>query len=142
MDFAIQANHRVKIKESKKHQKYLYLARELKKIEVIMIPTVTGVLGTVPKKPEKNWGKKNQRKNRDYPEICTDKIGQNIQYSPRALRRLAATQSPVKITRYIWYEKLSKSIFMLIIIIIRHDWVGEVIRGKLCQNFKFHHTNK
>ena len=43
MDFAISANLRVKLKESKKRDRYLDLARELKKTmkhEVTMIPIV------------------------------------------------------------------------------------------------------
>ncbi len=47
MDFAVTADYRVKIKESIKKDKYLDLARELKKLrnmKVPMIPTVMGVL--------------------------------------------------------------------------------------------------
>ena len=46
MDFAVPVDHRVKIKENKKRDKYLNLARELKKqwdMKVMMIPTVIGV---------------------------------------------------------------------------------------------------
>ena len=45
-------NHREKIKENKKRDKYLDLARELKKLwnlKVTVIPIITGELGTVPK---------------------------------------------------------------------------------------------
>ena len=52
MDFAVLADHRVKLKESKKKDKYLDLARELKTLwdnKVIVIPIVSGVLGTVTK---------------------------------------------------------------------------------------------
>ena len=52
VDFAVPANHRVKLKESKKKVKYLDLARELKKlwkIKVTIIPIVIGALGTVTK---------------------------------------------------------------------------------------------
>ena len=52
MDFAVPADHRVKIKENKKIDKYLELAGELKKMwnmRLIVIPIVIGVLGTVPK---------------------------------------------------------------------------------------------
>ena len=51
-DFAISANHRVKLKESKKNDKYQDLARELKKLwnmKVTIIPIVIGALGTVTK---------------------------------------------------------------------------------------------
>ena len=52
VDFAIPADHRVKLNESEKKDKYLDLARELKKLrnmKVMVIPVVTGVLGTVTK---------------------------------------------------------------------------------------------
>ena len=51
-DFAVQADHSVKIKESEKINKYLGLANELKKMWnmwVIVMPIVVGALGTVPK---------------------------------------------------------------------------------------------
>ena len=50
MDFAVPADHRVKLKESEKRNKYLDLARELKKLrnmKVTLIPIVTDALGTV-----------------------------------------------------------------------------------------------
>ena len=52
MDFAVPADHRVKLKESEKKDTYLYLARELKKlwnIKVTVILVVIGALGTVTK---------------------------------------------------------------------------------------------
>ena len=56
MDFAVPADHRVKLKENEKIDKYLDLDRELKKLwnmKVKVIPTVVGALGTVPKGLEK-----------------------------------------------------------------------------------------
>ena len=49
---AIPAHHRVRIKESKKRDKYFNFARENKKIQlwnmkVMVIPTVIGALGTI-----------------------------------------------------------------------------------------------
>ena len=52
VDFAISADHRVKLKESEKNDKYQELARELKKLwnmKVMVIPTVIGALGSVTK---------------------------------------------------------------------------------------------
>ena len=52
MDFAIPADHRVKLKESEKKDKYIDPARELKKLwnmKVTVILIVTGALGTVAK---------------------------------------------------------------------------------------------
>ena len=53
VDFAVPADHRVKLKESEKRDNYLDLARELKKLwnmKVTVMPTVTGALGTETKK--------------------------------------------------------------------------------------------
>ena len=50
VDFAVSADHRIKLKECEKKDKYLDLARELKKLwnmKVIIIPIVTGAFGTV-----------------------------------------------------------------------------------------------
>ena len=50
MDFAVPADHRVKLKESEKKGKYLDLARELKKLwnmKVTVISTVIGTVGTI-----------------------------------------------------------------------------------------------
>ena len=49
VDFAVSAGHRVKLKESEKKDKYLDLARELKKLwnrKMTMIPVVIGACGT------------------------------------------------------------------------------------------------
>ena len=53
MDFAVLADHRVKLKESEKKDKYLDFAREFKKKlwkkKVTFIPIVIGALGTITK---------------------------------------------------------------------------------------------
>ena len=52
MDFAVLADHRIKLKESENRDKYLDLARELKKLgtmKVTVIPTVNGEFGTITK---------------------------------------------------------------------------------------------
>ena len=52
MDFAISADHRIKLKECEKKDKHLELARELKKLwnmKVTMILIVMGAFGTVNK---------------------------------------------------------------------------------------------
>ena len=54
MDFAVLADHRLMLRESKKKDKYVDLARELKKlwnmqVTVIAIVIVTEALGTVTK---------------------------------------------------------------------------------------------
>ena len=50
MNFAVPADHRVKLKESEKKDKYLEFTRERKKqckMKITMIPIVIGVLGTI-----------------------------------------------------------------------------------------------
>ena len=52
VDFAVPADHRIKLKECEKEDKYLNLARELKKLwnmQVTIIPIVIGAFGTVTK---------------------------------------------------------------------------------------------
>ena len=52
VNFAVPADHRIKLKECEKKDKYLDLARELKKLrnmQVIIIPIVIGAFGTVTK---------------------------------------------------------------------------------------------
>ena len=50
--FAVPADHRIKLKEGEKKDKYLDLARELKKLwnmQVTIIPIVIGAFGTITK---------------------------------------------------------------------------------------------
>ena len=50
--FAVPVDHRIKLKESQKKDKYMDLARELKKlrnVKVTIIPIVIGAFGTVTK---------------------------------------------------------------------------------------------
>ena len=52
MNFAVPADHRVKLKEKKKRNKYIDLATELKRLrnmKVTVIPVIIGALGTIPK---------------------------------------------------------------------------------------------
>ena len=52
VDFAVPADHRIKLQECEKRDKYLDLARELKKIwimKVTIIPIVIVAFGTVTK---------------------------------------------------------------------------------------------
>ena len=52
VDFAVPADHRINLKESEKKNKYLNLARELKKLwnmKVTIVPIVIGALGTITK---------------------------------------------------------------------------------------------
>ena len=52
VDFAVPADHKISLKESEKKDKYLDLARELKKLwnmRVTIAPIVIGALGTITK---------------------------------------------------------------------------------------------
>ena len=61
VDFAVPADHKIKLKECEKRDKYLDLARELKKLwnmKVTIIPIVIGAFGMVTKgllKARKIW---------------------------------------------------------------------------------------
>ena len=53
VDFAVQADHRINLKECEKKDKYLYLAREQKRLwnmKVSIVPIVIGAFGTVNKR--------------------------------------------------------------------------------------------
>ena len=50
VDFTVPADHRINLKESEKKDKYLNLARELKKaVKVTIVPIVIGALGIITK---------------------------------------------------------------------------------------------
>ena len=52
VDFDVPADHRINLKESEKKDKYLDLAREMKKLwnmKVTIVPIVIGALGTITK---------------------------------------------------------------------------------------------
>ena len=52
MDFAVPADHRINLKKCEKKDKYLDLARELKKLwnmKVTIVPIVISALGTITK---------------------------------------------------------------------------------------------
>ena len=94
MDFPVLADHRIKLKENEKKDKYLDLARELKKIwnmQVTMIPIVIGAFCTVGTGGLGSW-----RPSKDCPNYYTIENGQNTEKSPEDLRRLAVSQTPVK----------------------------------------------
>ena len=52
VDYAVLADHRIKLKDCEKKDKYLDIARELKKLwnmQVTIIPLVVGAFGTITK---------------------------------------------------------------------------------------------
>ena len=100
VDFAVPADHRIKLKECEKRDKDLNLARELKRqwnMKVTIIPIVIGAFGTVTKGLLK--GLENLEvggRVEIHPNNSIIENGQNTEKSPGDLKRLAVTQSPVK----------------------------------------------
>ena len=84
------------MKDCEKKDKYLDLARELKKLwnmQVTIIPIVIGAFRTVTKG---TGGLGSWRTIRDYPNYYIMENGQNTEKSPGDMWRLAVTQTPVK----------------------------------------------
>ena len=100
VDFAVPADHRINLKGSEKKDKYLDLARELKKLwnmKVTIVPIVIGALGTITKGllrglEDLEIGGRVEI----YPNDSIAKNGQNPEKSPGDLRRVAVTQTPAK----------------------------------------------
>ena len=91
----------MKIKENEKIIKYFDLARELGKLrnkKITVIPVVVRVLGTVSKSLEKKLKELEIcGKIETHPDYNIVKIGWNTEMSPGDPRKLAITQTPVKI---------------------------------------------
>ena len=91
VDFAVPADHRIKLKECEKKYNYLDLARELKKLwnmQVSIIPIVIGAFGTVTKGLLK--GLEDLEVGGRVETIKTTTL-LNTEKSPGDLRRLAVT---------------------------------------------------
>ena len=94
MDFSVPTNHRIKLKECEKKDKYLDLARELKKLwnmKVTIIPILIGAFGAVNKGLlQGTGGLGSWQTSGDHPNYyITEK-------NPGDLRTLAVTQTPLK----------------------------------------------
>ena len=61
VDFADPADHRVKLKESEKKDKYLDLARELKKLWNVNVTFIPIIIGSV------TWSTTERRETRNFP---------------------------------------------------------------------------
>ena len=88
VDFAVPADHRINLKESEKKDKYLDLARELKK----------AVEHESNDCADCDWCVRY----RNYPNDSIFENGKNTERSPEDLRRLAVTQTSVKNYQLIW----------------------------------------
>ena len=108
---AVPADHRIKLKESEKKDKYLDLATELKNLwnmKIMVILIIIGTLGTFTKRQVQVLEDLFiSRGNSNYSII---KIYQNTEKCPGDLRRLAVTQIPLKRHRLALGWKLSKEL--------------------------------
>ena len=100
VDFAVPADHRIKLKVWEKKDKYLDLARELKKLwnmQVTIIPIVIGAFGTVTKGLLKGLQELEVSGRGGYhPNDSIIENSQNPEKSPGDLRILAVPLIPVK----------------------------------------------
>ena len=88
MDFAVLVDNRVKIKENQKTDMYLGLARELKKTTMEYEGDGDTNCNRYAWNNLQRFGKetrrfRNHRTSRDHPDYSINKIGQNIEKSPR-----------------------------------------------------------
>ena len=130
VDFAVPADHRIKLKECEKKDKYLDLTWELKKLcnmRVTIVPIEIGSLGTVTKgllKGLDDWG--SWQSSGDHPNDSIIENGQNIEESPGDLRRLAVTQTPMKNHQLtLMWKTLKEKVIIIIIylfmVYLHHD---------------------
>ena len=100
VDFAILADHRAKLKERKKKDKFLDLVRKLKKkvwnMKVTVISVVIGALGGHQRTGAGTGGLGNKSTNGDHPNHNIVELSVNSEKCPGHLRRFTVTQSPVK----------------------------------------------
>ena len=124
VDLAIPTDHRVKLRENKKRDKYLYLAWELQKLwnmKVMVIPVIIGTLDTVTK------GLVPVLKNLEIRGRVETIQSTALFGLVRILRRVLETWGNLlslrlqrKTISYCWCEKLS--MIKIIIIIRLKDW--------------------
>ena len=79
MHFAVPVDHRMKIKENEKRDKYLDLAREFRKLWTMMVTVILIVTDTLRMGTEKVG---NRMMNRGRPDYSIIEISQNTEKSP------------------------------------------------------------
>ena len=92
-------DHRVKLKEGKKKDKYMDLAREPKNlwnIKVVVIPTVIGALVSVTKGLILGLEELEKKKDDWWPKDSLIKMKQNTKKNPGELKRLAVASTPMR----------------------------------------------
>ena len=113
VDFTVPADHRIKLKECEKKDKYLNLARELKKLwnmKVTIIPIVIGAFGTVMKGLLKGLEDIEVGGRVETIQSTALLWTARILRSSGYLKRLAVTQIPVKDhqLKLMWKTLMSK----------------------------------
>ena len=137
VDPVVPIDYRIKLKECEKKDKYLDLAKELKKLwnmKVTIVPIVIGAFGTITKGLLKGLadleagGLGSWRTSRDCPNDSITENGQNTEKSHGDLRRLAVTQTPVKNHQLTltWKTLKEKIVIMMIMIITMIVWIKTI----------------
>ena len=98
MVFAVPADHRIKLKESEKKDKYLNLARNLKKKLWNIVYTNRDWCFRYSNRKiiKRTGGLGSWRTSGDHPNYIIVENDQNTEKSPGDLRRLDVNQTPVK----------------------------------------------
>ena len=96
MDFTVPADHRVKLKESEKKDKYLNFVREVKKNAEHESNSYRCSWYNHQKFGQRTGGLQNKKTSEEDSNYKIAAIGQNTEKSPGDLRRLVVTHSPVK----------------------------------------------
>ena len=100
MDYGVPADHRIKLKECEKKDKYLDLRGELKKLwnmKMTIMPIVIGAFSTANRGLLKGLEDfRNKRMIGDNPNYYVNGNHQNTEKSLGDLRKLAVTHTPVK----------------------------------------------
>ena len=137
-EFIVLADHRLKLKESEKIDKYLDFAKELKKTVKHKSDSDTSSNWCLRYSHQRiNTGtgrRENKRTCGDHPNYSFIKIGQNTEKSLWDLRKLAVTQPPVRNHRLTLVWKNPKIIIIIIIIV---DFAAQADRkGKIKKSEK------
>ena len=119
VDFAVMADHGVKLKESEKRDKYLALAREQKKKHESEDNTNCNWCSWYSHQRISTRNEKlgNKRTSGDHPNYYIIENSQNTEKSPGDLRRLVVTQTPVRNHQLTLLWKTLKREQMMIMII-------------------------
>ena len=89
------------MKENENKDKYQDLARELKKLwnmKVTVIPIVIGAFGSHRRNIKGTGGLENKTTSGGHPKYYIIENGQNTEKSPGDLKRLAVTQTQIKLS--------------------------------------------